>query len=84
MCYTLGSWLVGSTIAGWTSLTSIVLLIGSVQLIVLGIIGEYLGRLYVEAKRRPLFVIESIQSHAFATDGGAFDAPKQGQGGSAP
>ena len=60
MGYTLGSWLLGSTIAGWTSLTSIVLLIGSVQLIVLGIIGEYLGRLYIEAKRRPLFVIEAV------------------------
>ncbi|MDE2582197.1 MAG: glycosyltransferase family 2 protein [Rhodospirillales bacterium] len=72
MCYTLGSWLLGETIAGWTSLTSIVLLIGSVQLIVLGIIGEYLGRLYIEAKRRPLFVIEtiavggSVQDHEMA------------------
>lgn len=75
MIYTLGSWLLGSTIAGWTSLTSIVLLIGSVQLIVLGIIGEYLGRLYVEAKRRPLFVIEAIQSQAFATDAGAAPGP---------
>ena len=84
MCYTLRSWLRRQYVAGWTSLTSIVLLIGSVQLIVLGIIGEYLGRLYIEAKRRPLFVIESIQSHAFATDDGAFDTPKQGQGGSAP
>jgi polyisoprenyl-phosphate glycosyltransferase len=66
MVYTLGSWLLGETIAGWTSLTSIVLLIGSVQLIVLGIIGEYLGRLYLETKRRPLFVIESVvaQPHA--------------------
>jgi len=68
MVYTLGSWLLGQTIAGWTSLTSIVLLIGSVQLIVLGIIGEYLGRLYIEAKRRPLFVIEAIQSGAAAAD----------------
>lgn len=60
MVYTLGSWLLGDTAAGWTSLTSIVLLTSSVQLLVLGIIGEYLGRLYIEAKRRPLFVIETV------------------------
>ena len=60
MIYTLGSWLLGHTTPGWTSLSSIVLLIGSVQLMVLGIIGEYLGRLYIEAKRRPLFVIETV------------------------
>jgi dolichol-phosphate mannosyltransferase len=33
---------------------------GSAQLFVLGIIGEYLGRLYMEAKGRPLFIIESV------------------------
>jgi len=60
MIYTLGSWLLGHTTPGWTSLSSIVLLIGSVQLMVLGIIGEYLGRLYIEVKRRPLFVIETV------------------------
>jgi polyisoprenyl-phosphate glycosyltransferase len=58
--YTIGSWLAGSAIAGWTSLTTIVLLIGSSQLLVLGVIGEYLGRLYMEAKRRPLYVIDSV------------------------
>jgi len=42
---------------GWTSLIAVILLVGALQLFVLGIIGEYLGRLYVEAKRRPLFVI---------------------------
>lgn len=60
MSYTLGSWLFGSTVTGWTSLTTIVLIIGSVQLIVLGVLGEYLGRLYMEVKRRPLYVIESV------------------------
>ena len=36
-----------------------VLLIGGLQLVVLGIIGEYLGRLYEEARKRPLYVVES-------------------------
>ena len=35
-------------------------MLGSGQLIVLGIVGEYLGRLYMEAKRRPLYLVESI------------------------
>ncbi len=58
--YTILSWMLGSAIAGWTSLTTIVLVIGSTQLLVLGMFGEYLGRMYIETKRRPLFVIESV------------------------
>jgi dolichol-phosphate mannosyltransferase len=50
------------TIQGWTSLIIIVLLVGGVQLIALGVIGEYLGRLHDESKSRPLYIIESIYS----------------------
>ena len=60
--YTLGSWLSGSTVDGWTSLTTIVLIIGSAQLITLGVIGEYLGRLYMESKQRPLFIVDNVVS----------------------
>jgi dolichol-phosphate mannosyltransferase len=60
MAYALGSWLAGHTVSGWTSLMMVVLIVGSAQLLVLGVFGEYLGRLYLEAKRRPLFVIESV------------------------
>ena len=55
------SWLVGETIPGWTSVMVVILTIGGIQLTVLGIIGEYLGRLYVESKRRPLYLIEDIK-----------------------
>lgn len=48
------------TIPGWTSLIVIVLILGGVQLIALGVIGEYLGRLHEESKRRPLYIIEGI------------------------
>jgi dolichol-phosphate mannosyltransferase len=44
-------------IAGWTSVTAAVLLLGGVQLIFLGVIGQYLGRMYDDIKRRPLFLI---------------------------
>lgn len=60
LLYTAHSWLVHDTVRGWTSLMAVVLVMGSVQLLVLGVIGEYLGRLYMEAKRRPLFVIEQV------------------------
>ena len=60
MIYTVGSWMFFSTVSGWTSLSTIVLLMGSVQLFVVGIIGEYLGRLYLESKRRPLYIIDGI------------------------
>lgn len=56
--YALGSRIFGpATPPGWASLIVAVLFMGSVQLIILGIIGEYLARIYEEAKRRPLFVI---------------------------
>ncbi len=45
------------TVPGWTSVLAAVLWLGAVQLLVLGIMGEYLGRLFVESKRRPPFVI---------------------------
>ncbi len=45
-------------IVGWTSTISTILLIGGVQLITLGIIGEYLARIYDEVKRRPEYIIE--------------------------
>jgi glycosyltransferase involved in cell wall biosynthesis len=50
--------LYGRDVAGYASLMAAVLCMGGVQLISLGIIGEYLGRIYREAKHRPLYVIE--------------------------
>lgn len=47
----------GSDVPGYASLMVVVLAMGAVQLISLGIIGEYLGRLYVESKQRPIYLI---------------------------
>jgi dolichol-phosphate mannosyltransferase len=58
--YVLASWLRGSATPGWTSLALIMLFMGSCQLIVTGILGEYLGRLFLESKGRPLFIVQDI------------------------
>lgn len=47
----------GYTITGWTSMVCIVCFIGSIQLICIGIIGEYIGKIYMEVKQRPRYII---------------------------
>ena len=54
-----GAWLMGRT-AGWLGLSALVTLLAGVQLMAIGILGEYVGRLHEESKGRPLFIIEQI------------------------
>jgi dolichol-phosphate mannosyltransferase len=63
LLYTIGGWLFFHAPVGWASTTTIVLVMGSIQLMVLGIVGEYLGRLYMESKHRPLYLIDKILAH---------------------
>ena len=49
--------LLGNTVAGWASMTCIVCFVSGVQLICLGIIGEYIGKIYMETKQRPRYII---------------------------
>ena len=58
LVYTLVMWLAGKTIAGWTSIQASNWFIGGIQLLSLGIIGEYIGKIYSETKRRPRFIID--------------------------
>ncbi len=52
--------ILGFTVHGWATIMVGMLLLGGVQLICLGIIGEYIGRIFNETKRRPMYVIEDI------------------------
>lgn len=59
--YALFSWIfVSRTPQGWASLLSAVALFGGFQLVVLGILGEYLGRIYEQTRGRPMFLVESV------------------------
>ncbi len=57
----------GSAVQGWTSTMLVVVVLGAVQMFVLGMIGEYLGRLYIESKRRPLYIVADIAGRAGGT-----------------
>ena len=49
--------ILGSSVAGWASIVCIVCFMGGVQLVCLGVIGEYIGKIYMETKARPRYII---------------------------
>ena len=51
--------ILGNTVAGWTSTICIICLLGGIQLISLGVIGQYIGKTYLESKRRPRYIISA-------------------------
>lgn len=61
--YTLVSFFCGKTVEGWTSLMLSLWFLGSVILIAIGTIGEYIGKIYVEVKRRPRYNVETFLHH---------------------
>jgi polyisoprenyl-phosphate glycosyltransferase len=58
--YVLVSWLFFDTVRGWASLLLVVAFFAAVQLFCLGMLGEYIGRIYGEAKRRPLYIVREV------------------------
>jgi len=50
----------GATVPGWTSTVVVAFFVGGVQLVVLGVIGEYVGRIYDEVRQRPLYLVSEV------------------------
>ena len=48
----------GSSIFGWASMVCIILLLGGLQLLCIGILGKYIGRVYIQVKNRPIYIIK--------------------------
>jgi len=80
MAFAYGAWVVIKTlmwrepVPGWPTLMAVVLFLGGVQLIALGVIGEYLGRLYLESKQRPLYLVQEWQPARGMEAGGRREA----------
>jgi len=60
LIYSLISKFMGNTVSGWTSIIISIWLIGGIQTLCLGIIGEYVGKVYSESKNRPKYIIEEV------------------------
>ena len=64
LLYALISWITGHTVTGWTSTLASIWMIGGIQLLSLGVIGEYVGKIYNETKARPRFIIDRYLSES--------------------
>ena len=60
LAYSVYRWAVGDTVLGWASLMCSVWAIGGLILLSLGVIGEYIGKIYLETKGRPRFLIREV------------------------
>ena len=58
----------GVDVPGYASIVSIVLFLGGIQFITLGVIGEYVGRIFIEVKGRPIYIIEETISASTEND----------------
>jgi glycosyltransferase involved in cell wall biosynthesis len=59
--YSLYAWAIGQVVPGWTSIMMMVILVAFFQLVALSVIGEYVGRIYLSTKSRPLFIIDRVE-----------------------
>lgn len=60
LIYCIVQFCLGNTVSGWASLSVSIWALGGLQLLMIGIVGEYIGKIYLETKHRPKFIIEEI------------------------
>lgn len=60
LLYFLIIWMAGKTVQGWTTVVASIWMIGGIQLLCLGVIGEYIGKIYIETKERPKYIIDKF------------------------
>lgn len=60
LIYIIVQFFLGNTVSGWTSLSVSLWGLGGMQLLMLGIVGEYIGKIYLESKHRPKYIIQEI------------------------
>jgi glycosyltransferase involved in cell wall biosynthesis len=60
LAYSFIQYLLGNTVVGWTFLACSIWIVGGLEMICIGLIGEYIGKIYAESKRRPRYIIEEV------------------------
>ena len=60
LIYFIALWCLGKTVEGWATIVVSIWMLGGIQLLCLGIIGEYIGKIYIETKKRPKFIIDKF------------------------
>ena len=60
LVYCIVQFFLGNTVSGWASLSISIWALGGMQLLMIGIVGEYIGKIYLESKHRPKFIIEEV------------------------
>ena len=58
LIYSFIMWIIGNTVSGWSSLIVSIWALGGLQLLAIGVVGEYIGKIYMESKHRPRFIVE--------------------------
>ena len=65
LIYFIVRWAIGATVLGWASVICSVWAIGGLVLLSIGVIGEYIGKIYLETKARPRFIIQDVLDDKF-------------------
>ncbi len=81
---TISTLLFGNAVGGWPTLAASVMLFSGVQLLSIGILGEYIGRIYEETKRRPVYLLAHDEDHSPLATGAVPSSPSSQQQPSSP